>query len=266
MNGAGTSGEGPLAGVTVCLTRSQGSNESLRRRAVAAGADVVEMPLIEIRCAPKEPIEAALSRLPEYDGVIVTSANAAAIASDCAAKGGIDIPATVPWYAIGRATASTAALASLPTIEFASETGEAFAHKLVQQYGDVSRRLMFLRGNLARSVVPGTLRDAGHEVDEVVCYETQPAMVTKDVWEHLQSRQGIFLPLYSPSAVRSWVQQRKSMLDDRFLVVAIGKTTADACRTDGLTVAATAPEPTADSMLDAMISLWQNSADLHRRR
>ncbi len=251
--------ERPLSGACVSLTRPQGSNEALRELVVAAGADVLEMPLLVIEPTVSTRLTEALAQLSAYDGVLLTSANAAAMAAAAAAQAGIVLPDELPWYAIGERTAAAAASASLPVITLQSASGEAFAEALVDRFGERPRRLLFLHGAKARSVVPETLRAVGHQVDAVVCYDTVQNIVPAAVWEKLKGCRTVYMPLFSPSAARSLAAQLDAATDVRMRVVAIGETTAAACRDCHLKVAAIAAKPSVDSVMTALIQLQQHT-------
>ena len=68
----------PLFGRRIAITRTREQAGALREPLTALGAEVVEIPTIEIRDpASWEPLDSAIRRLEEFDVLLVTSANGA---------------------------------------------------------------------------------------------------------------------------------------------------------------------------------------------
>ena len=66
----------PLAGKTVLITRSVGQSSQFTKMIVAAGANAIEMPALEI-CPPSswEDLDNAIANISEFDWLILTSSN-----------------------------------------------------------------------------------------------------------------------------------------------------------------------------------------------
>ena len=66
----------PLFGKRIAITRTREQAGVLREQLTALGAEVIEIPTIEIRDpASWEPLDSAIRRLEEFDYLLVTSAN-----------------------------------------------------------------------------------------------------------------------------------------------------------------------------------------------
>ena len=66
----------PLFGKRIAITRARDQAVVLREALAALGADVIEIPTIEIRPPDSwEPLDAAIGRLEEFNYLLVTSAN-----------------------------------------------------------------------------------------------------------------------------------------------------------------------------------------------
>ena len=66
----------PLFGRRIAITRTREQAGVLREQLTALGAEVIEIPTIEIRDpASWEPLDSAIRRLEEFDYLLVTSAN-----------------------------------------------------------------------------------------------------------------------------------------------------------------------------------------------
>jgi uroporphyrinogen-III synthase len=249
------SSAGSLRGALVCLTRPTGTNESLNRLAKSTGAKTVEMPLIEIRPSPSADLAALLKQLADYDGVVVTSANAVKAACDFAVSQGIDLGQATPWYAIGARTGRVIEDRHLKPVCLDASKAEDFAVKLAAKLGSKPQRLLFLHGAKARTVVPQALRHEGHHVDAVACYDTVDCPIQADAWRKMAGAKTVFIPLFSPSAAKSLVRQWPTSAAAPIHVIAIGATTMSACAGLGLRVEATAERPTAASVMEAITRL-----------
>ncbi|MGB9486554.1 MAG: uroporphyrinogen-III synthase, partial [Terriglobia bacterium] len=68
----------PLFGRRIAITRTREQAGTLREQLTSLGAEVVEIPTIEIRDpASWEPLDSAIRRLEEFDYLLLTSANGA---------------------------------------------------------------------------------------------------------------------------------------------------------------------------------------------
>jgi uroporphyrinogen III methyltransferase/synthase len=154
---------GPLAGVSVAVTRARVQASGLAGRLRALGARVVEAPTIRI-----EPLPFELPDLRRYDLLVLTSPNAVEAlllrAHDARALAGPRIAV------IGPGTADALLARGIrPDIVPARAVGESLAQELAAL--GVGRALV-ARAEQARDVVPDALRAAGTEVDVIALYRT----------------------------------------------------------------------------------------------
>jgi uroporphyrinogen III methyltransferase / synthase len=154
---------GPLAGVSVAVTRARAQASGLAAQLRALGARVVEAPTIRT-----EPLAFELPDLGQYDLLVLTSPNAVEAlllrAYDARALAGPQIAVIGP----GTADALRAhGIRADITPERA--VGEALA-PVVAALG--VRRALVARAEQARDVVPDALRAAGTEVDVLALYRT----------------------------------------------------------------------------------------------
>jgi uroporphyrinogen III methyltransferase/synthase len=154
---------GPLAGISVAVTRARVQASGLAARLRALGASVVEAPTIRI-----EPLPFELPDLREYDLLVLTSPNAVEAlllrAHDARALAG-------PMIAvIGPGTAEALrARGILADIVPERAVGESLAQDLAALG---LRRALVARAEQARDLVPDALRAAGTEVDVIALYRT----------------------------------------------------------------------------------------------
>ncbi len=164
----------PLAGRCILVTRARHQAGRLAEELRARGADVLEVPAIEI--APPEsyePLDRALRNLSQYQWLIATSANAVGTLRARMEALGLTAKACVHLRiaAVGSATAQALlALGLAPVIT----PPEYVAESLVETIGMQTRgqRVLLARAAVARDVIPDTLRAQGTRVDVVDAYRT----------------------------------------------------------------------------------------------
>jgi uroporphyrinogen III methyltransferase/synthase len=169
------SGRQPLFGRRIAITRTREQAGALREPLTALGAEVIEIPTIEIRDpASWEPLDSAIRRLEEFDYLLVTSANGArnflrrlvACGREVSDLKGLIIGA------IGPATAAEFAKSGVKV----DVTPRAYvAESLLEALGayDISDRAFLIpRAKVARDLVPRVLMKKGARVEVVEAYET----------------------------------------------------------------------------------------------
>ena len=167
-------GRTPLSGRRILVTRARHQAGQLSEKLRELGAEVVEIPAIEI-VPPLSyaDLDAALGSLSRYAWVIVTSANGVeALAGRMRVLGvAADAFAGLRIAAVGSGTAR--ALEGLG-LKVAVTPSEYVAESLVEALGDRLRgqRVLLVRAMVARDVIPDALRAGGAAVDVVDAYRT----------------------------------------------------------------------------------------------
>ena len=164
----------PLAGRRILVTRARHQAGQLSEKLKALGAEVVEIPAIEI--VPPESyaeLDRALTNLSQYQWLIVTSANGAeALGGRMAGlRIGADAFRNMRVAAVGSATAKSLGELGLQT---AVTPAEYVAESLVEALGEGVRgkRVLLVRAAAARDVIPDAMRARGATVDVVHGYRT----------------------------------------------------------------------------------------------
>jgi uroporphyrinogen-III synthase/uroporphyrinogen III methyltransferase/synthase len=162
----------PLADKRVLVTRAAHQAGKLSDGLRAAGAEPVEVPVLEIRPpASFDPLDTALRNLHTYDWLILTSANAVhALVERAAACGIVFADETPQVAAVGKATAEAAHEAGF---DVAVTPKEYVAESLVEALGDrvSGKRVLLARAAIARDIIPDSLRAVGALVDVVDAYQ-----------------------------------------------------------------------------------------------
>lgn len=163
-----------LAGRTILVTRARHQAGRLSDALRAQGANVLEIPAIEI--VPPESyaaLDAALRNLSQYQWLMVTSANGAQALRARMTALGLEAGALTHLQAaaVGSATAQALRDAGL---HVALTPREYVAESLLEALGDRTRgqRVLLARAAVARDVIPDALRAQGAIVDVVDAYRT----------------------------------------------------------------------------------------------
>jgi len=164
----------PLASVRVLVGRARHQAGALSKGLKALGADVIEIPFIEIR-KPRSfrPLDAALKRIAEYDWLILTSVNGVEALSARMKLWKIQSSQFehLQIAAIGPATKTEIEKVGL---KVAIMPEQYIAESVVESlHGRVKgKRVLLARAKVARDVIPRELRKMGARVDVVEAYET----------------------------------------------------------------------------------------------
>jgi len=231
---------------------------ALRRR----GAEVWSLPTVEI--VPPDDwddVDAALADWARYDWAIFTSGNAVkAVTGRLKALGLPDAQPPPRIAVVGSATARLVeSLGWRASVRPAERSAEGLVATIMEREPLDGKWVLFPKGNIAREVVPESLRRAGATVRETVVYRTVPAKTDAEaVRRRLRSGGAAAITFTSPSAAeffvdalgrRIWVE-----LPDSLVVASIGPTTSGKLRSLGRPPDVEATEPSAEALAEAVAS------------
>ncbi len=229
-----------LSGVRILVGRARHQAGSLSCELRKLGADVLEIPFIEIR-KPRsfKPLDSVLKNLGSYDWLILTSVN------------GVE----AMWERLRKLRLTKRNLKHLRVAAIGPATKKALdqrgieVHVVPKEYVAESvvrslrrrvkgKRVLLLRAKVARDVIPRELRRAGARVDVVEAYETVvPRASGKRLRSALKNlaRRPHVITFTSSSTVRNFVAllggQRPSFVGVQF--VSIGPVTSATLREIG---------------------------------
>ena len=174
----------------VLVTRAAHQAGKLSDGLRAVGLEAVEVPVLEIQApANFEPLDKALRELSAYDWLILTSVNAVHAVVERAAACGIVFGDSMPQVAaVGKATAEAARHAGFSV---AITPKEYVAESLIDALAEAApeKRLLLARAEIARDLIPDSLRAVGAIVDVVDAYRNAiPAGAPERLREALASR------------------------------------------------------------------------------
>ncbi len=163
-----------IAGRRILVTRAPHQASELSHSLRALGAIAVEVPVLEI--APPQnfsSLDDALQALSSFHWIVFTSANAIrAFVARAAEIGLTHLSSAADIACIGRSTASAARDAGFAvTLVPAQAVGEALATELAPHVA--SRRVLLVRAEVARDILPDALRAAGASLTIAVAYRNR---------------------------------------------------------------------------------------------
>lgn len=164
----------PLSGLRILVGRARHQAGALSSDLRRLGAQVIEIPFIEIR-PPRsyQALDSALRNLRDYDWLILTSVNGVDAVWDRLKKLHLTKSqlSHLKVAAIGPATEKAIAKRRVPVDvvpeEYVAESVVRALHHLV-----AGKRVLLARAKVARDVIPRELKKLGATVDVVEAYET----------------------------------------------------------------------------------------------
>lgn len=201
----------PLANVRILVGRARRQASALSRELQNLGADVIEIPFIEIH-PPRsyKALDSALKRISEYEWLILTSVNGVEALANRMKRLRISAKqfAHLRIAAIGPATRSAIEKLGLkasvePTRYVAESVVESLRDKVE------GKQVLLARAKVARDVIPRELRRRGAKVDVVEAYETVLPESSKERLQTLlknSKRCPHIVTFTSSSTVRNFVE------------------------------------------------------------
>lgn len=251
----------PLSGFRILVGRARHQAGALSSGLRELGAEVVEIPFIEIR-KPRsyQPLDAALKRLDQYEWLILTSVNG--VEAVWQRMGTLGVTGTqlkhLKIAAIGPATRKAIEKRG---IKVQIVPREYIAESVVESLRDhvTGKRVLLARAKVARDVIPRELRKLGATVDVVEAYETVIPQSSRTRLRALFKDTGSrphAITFTSSSTVRNFVALLgKQSLPEGIRLASIGPVTSSTLRELGLPVDIEAKEYTIPGLIEAIAGL-----------
>lgn len=219
----------------------------------ARGLGCIHLPMIRIADPESwDALDAAVDRMGQWDGVLLTSANAVRYFLRRLEERMLDVTDLPPVHLIGMKTAAVARRAGLLA---ASISESAYGSAMAAELPDVAGR-HFLQpcSDIARDEVLTGVLDRGGQVLQVPVYRILgPEVEIVNRLRALHAEAGYdWAAFFSPSAVRGFLGSLPEFLNNPRRVAVIGETTAAAARALGMHVDVIAPEQTAEAMAESI--------------
>lgn len=258
----------PLFGERILVTRAREQASVLSEKLEALGAEAIEAPMIRIVPRDTTPeMRDAFAQLDRFDWIVFTSVNGVTAFFDAMRKEGLDIRrlGDAKLCAIGPKTkaaleAKGLIVEAMPEVFQAEYVAEALKAKM-----DHPSRILLARSDLGRDVLVQEMEALGHEVTDLIVYETQASdHIEEGAFDRLKAGKINTITFTSASTVKNLID----LLGDRTDVLtgvtlaSIGSVTSDALRAHGLEPTIEAKTFTVDGLIEALTA-YKKEADLH---
>jgi uroporphyrinogen III methyltransferase / synthase len=249
----------PLFGRRIAITRTREQAGALREHLTALGAEVIEIPTLEIRDpASWEPLDSAIRRLEEFDVLLLTSANGARNflrRLEACGRGARDLKGLIIG-AIGPATAEEFVKSGVKV----DLTPRAYvAEGLLEALGDrglQGKAFLIPHAKVARDVVPRVLMEKGGRVEVVEAYETVVPQLPGGELQRLLTPPPDVITFTSSSTASNFAklagENEVAELLRAVAIASIGPITSQTIRKLGLTVTIEAKESTMPGLVRAI--------------
>lgn len=252
----------PLAGRRIVITRPRGANAEWRGQLEALGADVIDLPLIQVtKDYDKHTLVEVFTELSQYEWLVFTSANGARFFFEEFKRAFDDIRALglVQIAVVGEATAEVVREHHLRVeLQPKKANAEELAKLLSERESLDSAKILVVTGNLNRDTLVDKLSEARAIVDRLPIYKTEETNLAGDPVAGDFRQHGADAILFaSPSAVQSFFDQaaalKLSAKARHPLSGSIGATTTAAMKQLGLPVDFEATEANLGSLVTALL-------------
>lgn len=252
-----------LAGWRILNTRAMHQARALSEPLRQLGAEVIEIPTIEIASAGSlGPLDNALMKIDHYDTLILTSVNGVEVLFERYNKLGLPVVDMqhLLVVAIGPATARAIqsqglGVSIVPDKYVAESVVEALRGKITKH-----SRVLLVRAKVARDVLPDELRKMGAQVEVIEAYQTRvpegAATKIKALFKDRLNRPRM-VTFTSSSTVTNFLstlgvpdEQRQLLVEVR--LASIGPVTSSTLRDAGFEPAIEASEYTMEGLVAAI--------------
>lgn len=194
----------PLMGRTIAVTRARTQASDLVRKLTALGADVLEVPTIEI--APTDSwaeVDLAIAALPQTQWVVFTSVNGVTHFFDRIFGLGFDLRvlAGVKIAAIGQSTGDRLRAYHLNVdLEPQNRVSEGLLEAFQKEEPLTGAHFLIPGPEKGRSVLPEGLKRAGAVVNEVAVYKTMQPKTLLERFKQVMAEQKLDLVTFTSSS------------------------------------------------------------------
>jgi uroporphyrinogen III methyltransferase/synthase len=246
----------PLHGRRVVVTRAREQAGMMGGLLHALGAEIIELPTIEIRPAPDyAALDGALANLSEYDWLIFTSANGVRFFFERLDLSAADVRSIRGRIcAIGPATRDSIERTHLKVDVTAAEYVAEGLLEALREYDLAGARVLIARAAMARDVLPKELALRGARVDVVEAYRTVPPDNLAVEAAKLLMRKPDWIAFTSSSTVQNLVAACGSAALEGVRTATIGPVTSATLRKFGIPVTVEAPVYTVSGLVDAILA------------
>lgn len=252
-----------LQGKRVVVTRSSSQSGELSGMLAVEGAEVLELPLIEVkRASDPQTLDDAFNTLATYEWIVFTSTNGVRYFMELFLDRFDDIRAVGParFACVGASTARVLAQWHLACDLMPDQANaEALGTALVETGSLDSAQVLVVTGNRNRDVLPKMLSEEGRAiVDTLQVYATElSALETLPQAQAFREAGAHAITFTSSSTAESFAKQAEHLQLQSYalrpLTISIGSQTSQTMIAKGMPVNAEASQPTLEALVDAVV-------------
>jgi uroporphyrinogen III methyltransferase/synthase len=246
----------PLHGRRIVVTRAREQAGTLTATLHNLGAEVIELPTIEIQPPPHYTgLDAAVSNLGAYDWLIFTSANGVRFFLDRLDRVAADLRTIRGRLcAIGPATREALERFHLKVDVTAKEYVAEGLLKSLANYDLAGAHILIARAAVARDLLPAELRRRGAQVDVVEAYRTVPPADLPARAAAILARKPDWITFTSSSTAQNLIDAMGADALRDVRCASIGPITSETLRRNGVAVAVEAARFTVPGLVEAILS------------
>ena len=261
--------QAPFFNRRIALTRNAGQQSKMRNILEQLGAEVLDLPLIQIQPSEdKKLIAEIFAGIATYEWVVFTSANGARFFMEFFFRAFQDIRSFGPMRiaCVGDSTADVFKKYQLDVELIAKDsTAEGLAKELVATDSLDSANVLVVTGNRNRDVLVGLLESVGRAiVDTLPVYETDFADILEardiDRFKKMGADAIIFT---SSSTALSYVEQAEDIVFEKDaqkpVFCSFGPQTSQTLKENDMEVVVEATHPSMDGLIKALIAYFKDS-------
>jgi uroporphyrinogen III methyltransferase/synthase len=245
----------PLFGKKIVVTRAAEQAGALTSLLHQSGADVMELPTIEIRpAADYTALDTAISHLPDYDWLIFTSVNGVRYFLERLDASKADLRGIRGRLcAIGPATRGALERFHLKVDVMAEEYVAEGLLQSLSGFVFSNAKVLIARAAVARDVLPEELRKRGAQVDVVEAYRTVPPENLADEARRILESRPDWITFTSSSTANNLIAACGAEALRGVRTASIGPVTSATLRAAGVEVTAEAHPHTIRDLVERII-------------
>ncbi|RLQ98033.1 uroporphyrinogen-III synthase [Falsibacillus albus] len=254
-------GDLPLAGKSILVTRSKSQGKKMCEESAKLGCKPVHIPLIDFKRVNDEVGEGFIRTIGEYDWVMFTSANSVRFFFEASSSVGIGGFKHLKWAVVGSKTKKALMEKGFhPDFLPTAFTGQHFVEEFLKRHRP--RHVLLPQGNLASKHIAAALEANNVKMDLWVLYETfLPLQSKKELIDFLTGHEHAIITFTSPSTVKNFMKIIKEYrLESRLsghVFACIGPVTYDALTDHGVEAQICPSSYTVEDMLEGIVQYFQ---------
>jgi len=252
----------PLFGKRILVTRSRNQASVLSALLREQGADPIEFPVIKIVPPSNyQPLDDAIRHIDTYDWLIFTSANGVEKVKERLEALSLDVR-SLKGPKIGVIGLKTGQAVGELGMRVDFMPSNFIAEAVVDEFPEDlhGKRVLILRAEEARDVLPEGLIERGAFVEVIAAYRTEIEDIHAGrVKQMLMNEEIDAVTFTSSSTVRNFIKLvGEAALVQGAKVACIGSVTAQTAEMHGVTVDVVADESTIEGLVEGLKSLWRS--------